>query len=319
MKELLNMPEREKNTALPLCMDILQDEHVRDINKTLSQITNDTGVPAFTRESTLARIRKFVFSAKQHLRVNTGSGEYLPPLSEMQLVTVNFAGLGSELNDLHFGIIWDVDRKRDHVSIIPTTSFKPGSTMETGVTFNLGNVGPLTGETVVLMNQITTVSRKRVQTNRFRNPATSATEVVKLSSNQKQRVYEGFRIYGLKEETLYTKHIRNAFPDTVPVFEDPEVQFTHLHRPFIEVSHSKDELIYKLYSDPNTEYKMTRQECVVQATERGQLVRAWVAAKAQINQSTQAIIKSRLDVQKDAYAALISKIRPEPENPASTA
>ncbi|MFD2328801.1 hypothetical protein ACFSR7_06010 [Cohnella sp. GCM10020058] len=316
LKQLLNLPDTQKNDVLSLCHEILQNEKLRNIAKSVSLVTDDAEVPQFTKDSTLDRIGRYIVSARAQSKLDATTRQYVPPMNKFAIVKVNFAGLGSELDDLHFGIVWDVERKRDHISIIPTTSYKPGTTRENGTTFNLGNISYLPNQTVVMMHQITSVSRKRIQSHRHYNDATGRSGVVYLSPDQRQRVYEGFRVYGLNEETLYNKHIRNSYSDTLPIFEDPEAQFDHLHRPIIDVSNTKDELVYKLYSDLNTEYKIIRKGTGIQTAERDLLLRNLVNATAQVD-ATGAIMQSRLDVRMAAYTSLLSKIIQEPKDPAS--
>lgn len=257
-------------------------------------------------EDTLNRISRYVDSAKNHIRKDD-RGLHLPKASRFMIVRVNFAGLGTELDDAHYAIVWEEHRKRDNISVIPTTSFKPVSTLETGLTFNIGHVDFLSGETVVLMDQIISISRKRLQAVRHYNPGTERREIAKLSRDQQFRVKDGFRIYGLHEATFFNEFLRDSFKDTLPELQDPDVQFDHLHRPVITIQNTKNELIYQLYNDTR-HFKISRKLFAKHGIDRYQLLSDWVNAKAQVDRATARVIKTREEVRKDGYAKIQAAI-----------
>ncbi|WP_139331797.1 hypothetical protein [Paenibacillus macquariensis] len=299
----MDLEEFERSEMLGISNGLILDSQLKKLAKTLSQIVDDSTTPAYTRLDTLDRISRYVDSAKKHSIKDDRTGELKPVVSQYMIVRVNFAGLGSELDNIHYGIVWNADRKRDHISIIPTTSFKPASTLETGETFNIGKVGFLSGETVVLMNQITSVSRKRIRTARHFNPTSDKKELVKLSLLQQKRVMEGFRIYGLKEESLSSKYIRNSFSDRLPMFDDPELQYQHLHRPIIEIENTKDLVVYRLY-DSEQEFNLHRKPFQLMDSTRNNVIKDWVEAKAIWDPDTETFVKERDEVRKDAYIVI---------------
>ncbi|MFB5678778.1 hypothetical protein [Paenibacillus terreus] len=306
LRDLLDLPPSERDELLALNQHLMKDRQIKIITKKLTQITDDTGMAQFTREDTLNRISRYVESAKNHIRKDD-NGLHLPKASQFMIVRVNFAGLGTELDDVHYAIVWEEHRKRDNISVIPTTSFKPESTLETGLTFNIGHVDFLGGETVVLMDQIISISRKRLQAVRHYNHGTGRREIAKLSKDQQLRIKDGFRIYGLHEATLFNEFIRDSFKDTLPEFQDPDVQFDHLHRPVITIQNTKDELIYQLYNDTR-QFTISRKLFAKPGVNRYQLLIDWINAKAEVDRATLEIVKSREEVRKEGYAKIQAAI-----------
>jgi hypothetical protein len=307
LSSLLNKPEHEKNHILSLYKQLLEDEKVRQLTSLLANITDDSGEPTFTRADTLSRIERYINSANRDT-VKSQQGEIKPITTSFTIVCVDFAGLGSELDNFHYGIVWEEQRKRDNVSIIPTTSFKSHKTIETDLTFNIGRVGFLQGETVVLMSQITSVSRKRIRKVRHLNPTTNSRENVKLLPMQQNRIKDGFRIYGLKERSLYNEFIRESFLDTLPILGDPELQFNHLNRPVRIVNNSKGELTYQLYGDEKIHSIKRAPYILPAAISRNKLLKNWVEAVAKIDASSK-FEKSREDIRQQAYSEIQSAIQ----------
>nr|WP_281258733.1 type II toxin-antitoxin system PemK/MazF family toxin [Melghirimyces profundicolus] len=142
---------------------------------------------------------------------------------------VRFAGLGSEINDFHYAIVWNVHRRRDHIVVIPCTSFKDESTVETETTFNIGQVGFLESQTVIMMDQITTISRKWISKTKHKAGPKGPSQYVSLVQPQMERINEGFRVLGLGEKILYHE-IRDDVK-RLPLFANHAEQYSHLHRP----------------------------------------------------------------------------------------
>ncbi|MFC5402295.1 hypothetical protein [Cohnella soli] len=311
LKDLLNMSQTEKMELLQLYQELMRDQQLKLLTKTIASITDDACTPAYIKKDTLDRVGRYVVAAKQHTRVEKSSGQHEPILEKYMVIKVNFAGLGSELDSTHYGIVWETGRRRDHVSIIPTTSFKQESTIETGESFNIGKVDFLDKETVVMMNQITSVSRKRITGSvRHYDPGSKRPLIVKLSDDQKKRIHDGFRVYGLEEQTLYNKYIKNSHADTLPVLADPEMQYSHLFRPVIEISNTKDLLVYKLYDDAR-EYRLERKSFSLTGSTRVEALKNWVEATATLDPADptkKTYSVTRDDARRSAYAVIQTAI-----------
>lgn len=313
--ELLKKPVDERIKYINTFTSVMRDSELHKLTTRIDSITDDANTATYTKVDTLKRIDRFVQSAKTHSRIKDEF--YTPPLDPFQLVLVNFAGVGSEWDDCHYAIVWDTKRKRDHVTIIPTTSFKAESTIESGTQFNIGQVGFYQEETVALMNQMTTISRKRILKYRHYNPNTkNPPAIVRLSKPQQERIKDGFRIFGLREQTLYESHILDNYRDRLPEFEYPEIQYHHLNLPYIVISSDMDCLIYKVYGDER-EYKLFRKPYQIDV-DRNKLLKKWFEAKAQIHPDTKEVIKSRDDVRRDSYAdiqaAILTFVSTEPSS-----
>ncbi|WP_189338254.1 type II toxin-antitoxin system PemK/MazF family toxin [Paenibacillus sp. IHB B 3084] len=307
--DLLNKAEYEKKHLLSLYKHIMDDQKVRQITAQLMHIKDDAGVPNLTREDTLSRVKRFIDSANKDTVKDPTSGVLKPITTQFMVVCVNFTGIGSEQDEFHYGIVWDEQRKRDNVSIIPTTSFKAEKTLDTDLSFNIGHVSFLQGETVVLMNQITSVSRKRIRNVRHKNPITDKFEIVKLSPEQQNRIKDGFRIYGLKERSLYNEFIYNSFVDTLPILEYPEVQYFHLNRPIRLVENYKNKLTYKLYDDEKVYVIERKPYKLPSGTNRIGLLKSWVEAVAIMDPLSKKIITMRDKVRQSAYEEIQNAIQ----------
>lgn len=178
---------------------------------------------------------------------------------------MRFSGLGSETDQEHFAIVWRSPRKSDAIVIIPTTSFKEESTQEHGIEFNIGKIDFMGKETVVLLEQMTTISRKRIDRRQLhktrqlisKNPVKH--KFATISIDQKNRILDGLRVYHFGETTIY-QFLKDTEIDKLPRLSDYAVQLGHLHRPFIkDVQNSDtDKLVYALHEDPNKFYTIER-------------------------------------------------------------
>lgn len=295
LRELLSLPEEERKVILEFNSKllgepsgyrsellkhyntILSDQDLLEVVRHLDRVKDDPGELAYTRSDTLKRIQRYVNSAAKETRKGP-DGTRIPRVGKFEIAKVNFAGLGSELDDKHYAIIWEAYPKRDHVVVIPTTSFKEISTLETGTSFNIGCVGAMQAETVVTLGQITTLSRKRIiNVEGYRDGTRKVYH--KLNPAQQARLLDGFRVFAFGERTLYDRFIKSTLQDRLPMFLDHDVQYAHLHRPVVVIQEEPDELKYSLYGDPATVYILQRKPFTLATGQtRSRLLKEWVDA-----------------------------------------
>ncbi|SDY86873.1 hypothetical protein [Thermoactinomyces sp. DSM 45892] len=272
-----------QNELLAYIQKASEEEVLRKIVKELCLIEPDPNVPTRTRQDTLERILRFVTIARKHDEVRFSPKHkkniYVPTIRTGELVVIQFAGLGSELDDIHYGVVWDVKHALDQVSILPTTSFKPNSTKENGLTFNIGQVGFLREETVVKLQDATSVTRKKILSNRHLDPHDPEGKLknVRLNNQQMERIQDGLRVKDFKENTLFQEILTHR-QDCLPIFDDHSVQYTHLNRPFIIHSSSHDQLRYTLHNQPNEIYTLYRKKTMLSRSERKKLLYEWANA-----------------------------------------
>lgn len=241
-------------TSLGIYSEMLEvDSILADVIKNIGEINE-------RRNDTLNRILMYTSSAKvtddkSEIEVEirgrkTRKVIFNPILTNGQVIKVNFSGLGSELYKEHFAIVWDVKENREQVTVIPTYSFKNNTILKANL-FNIGKVTTLcdyTGsETLVSVDQVTTISRKRIIQTKFNN------RMAYLTSEQKNRIIDGFRAYWVGEETLF-KHIAKTYKDHLPKFDDIKLSFDHMFRPllkykWVKINENQKLLKYSLYND----------------------------------------------------------------------
>lgn len=277
--KFLSLPDAERREWFQIMKLITQEPEFNDLIKLVAKITPDPNIPTRTRQDTLSRIKKYVNTISRHDQMfkdpRTRRTVYRPKLKPNEIILVQFAGQGSEIHDLHYGIAWYTQDNRDPVTVIPTSSFKYDSTKENGLRFNIGKVGFLPGETVVLMADITTISRKRIQTSHLLNPVTKEIGFVSLDPDQVTRVQDGFRVLGLREQTLTDVFLQQ---DRFPVLTDYDTQISHMHRPYtIEPGTTTDVLNYTVSGD-NTIYTIKKAPTTVSRKNRKHLILSWLNA-----------------------------------------
>jgi hypothetical protein len=223
-----------KPELLAAALEGLEQEELDAILTNIRDIEED-------RKETLRRIELFTKSAKERTvfteieeqrhgkkkKVRT----YNPPLSRLQVVKANFSGLGSELVDEHYVIVWDVKPNREQLVVIPTYSLKPSSVEKPNL-FSIGEVPVLhtiTGgnHTLVSVDQVTTISRKRIEVYEW------GRKRAYINRAQEKRIKEAFRVYWLRKKTLYDI-IRGYYQRYLPEFTDFNEQLSHLYRPVKE-------------------------------------------------------------------------------------
>jgi hypothetical protein len=96
-------------------------------------------------------------------KVPTDPPPLLPPIepyfSRRDFAWFEFGGVGSEIDKLHLGMVWEDNADNDEITVIPTTSTFD---KEYEDKINLGVISGLPkGDTILLVNKMMRVSRKR--------------------------------------------------------------------------------------------------------------------------------------------------------------
>lgn len=306
LEKLKDLPEKEQKELLKYFEKIAEEPTFKEIVKNIFSIKDETIVVNRTRQNTLQRLNRFTLSAKTpHEFHQVKKKNYMPILNEGELMEIRFSGLGSETDECHYAIIWKAERQRDTIVIIPTTSFKESSTLETGTTFNIGNISFMGKKTVVMLDQVTTISRKRIDRKtmyktRRKDPQTQKYEYAKITKAQENRIKDGFRVHHLNESTI-SSYLFTAVTDVLPFLNSYEEQLDHLHRPYIKnIEQSNDnQFVYALYEDPEKFYTIYLFP-IRSGSRKRQLLKAWVEAIAFTN-TDGSIAKNRTTVQQEAY------------------
>lgn len=300
----------EKNKIISIFNKVLTESLFKAIVNNLFEIQNEPPSlkhRGISRENVLQIINTFTESAKLHDSFDEENKVFTPVINDQKkkyLIEVNFAGLGSEVNGVHYAIVWEAQNNRDDIVVIPTTSFKDFSTKEKPCLFNIGKVGHMSKETVVKLDQITTISRKRIRNVVTTDQATNAAGIAALTDEQVKRIQEGFSILFLGESSLFTKEILGNHKNRLPAFDDPVLQFSHLNRPYNIVSLRPDKVIYTLQDDSSqTQYTLYRNLTRLTVPDRNRLIFTWINSVAIYDRSTRpwTLIKGRSQVQQDAY------------------
>lgn len=273
--------------------DLVKDEY-RPIHK-----------QTLTKDMILERIIRFINCSLQTDEVNDPMvpTEYKHPLVSGQVVKVLFSGVGSEIDNEHFAIVWETKSNRDQVVVIPTTSLKP-TTRETKNFFNIGKIPPFSKQTVVSLEQLTCVSRKRIVEYLFNDGRGNMVQAI-INQDQRRRIEDGFRVTLLRQKTLLDELI-NQRKDYVPEFINYSVQVKHLHRPIRNVSFDSYKLItkYQLFNDPN-QYEIKWHRTKLNRSDRKKMLKSWAYSIAEIDPISKSVIKDRDTKQQELYRQLL--------------
>lgn len=297
----LALPDSQRREWFRIMKQMVQEPNFNQLIKQLSKITPDPNVPARTREDTLDRISKYVETISRHdqqfIDPRTKRTLYRPKLKPYEMILVQFAGQGSEIHDIHFGITWDVQDNRDQVIVIPTNSFKYESSREHKLQFNIGKVGFLPEETLVKLVDICSISRKRILTNRLLDETTNQMGFIRLEPHQLKRIQYGLHAFVYGEPSLFDS-IRKQ--DRIPVLMDYDTQIHHMHLSYqVQEGTTPKVLKYKVLGD-NTVYEIHRKPTHLPKTERNKLLHQWINA-------TGKDAMSRKRNQRNAYLHMIQQ------------
>lgn len=298
-------------SLLPIFENILQDPLFINIVKEISSINDEVhplGNAITKREDILSNIERFAQCSKVSDRVNdedqNGNSkqptQFIPDLVHGQLIKVKFTGAGSEIEEDHYAIVWEAKPKRDQVIVVPTNSFKP-TTREYKHNFNIGKVFPFNKETLVCIDQITCISRKRIIEYTFYNPVLRRNNISIIEPNQKNRIFDGIRATWFNAPILLDYLLNNSHK-YIPIFSNFDQQITHLFRPYesIKYDNSKLETYYKLYND-GIWYKVSWEKSSISPSNRNKLIRSLAYARQENNSG---VLITREKMKEDSYNEL---------------
>lgn len=275
----LSLPDLEKRKWFRIMKQIESEPDFSELVELQSKITSDPISPTRTREDTLSRIKKYVETISKHDQMFPDSRTkrmiFRPRLKPHEMILVQFAGQGSEIHDLHYGIVWDVNDARDTVVVIPVSSFKYESARENGLRFNIGKVGFLFKETLVSMTDITSISRKRIHTKQVYNSVTKTFGTIQLEPEQVIRIQDGFRVLGLGEQTLGSLFINHKW---IPMLSDLDVQTPHMHRPYTIEQNTTHDVLHYTVSGDTTVYQIERVKTRLSRAEKNKFLLKWLNA-----------------------------------------
>ncbi|MFS7377919.1 type II toxin-antitoxin system PemK/MazF family toxin, partial [Carnobacterium divergens] len=222
-------------------------EPIKIIETAITAYEDDSIIKTDTAKFKLDSTKRFVEnSSKPH--VLSDGKKYSPLLKKWEIICVNFSGIGSELDNTHYAIILNCNILSDAITILPLTSFKPKVTVEDHTRFSIGKLKNQGRKSVVLFNQITTISRKRIISNLKSN-----NKNISLTDYQIRLVLSGLRVNVMKEKHLFEELISNN--SYIPEFEDPDKQYFHLRSAYkknIEES-TPIKLVYSIPDINNSE------------------------------------------------------------------
>jgi hypothetical protein len=260
-----------------------------------------------SRSDKLSSIHRFVRSIAKVDQVDniTSPTMFTPPIQKGQMIYVDFAGVGAELDNQHFAIVWDdVSINQDRIIIIPVKSEKV-KYKEYPHSFSIGKVDFLSRETWVDVRDITSISRKRIVVYQFESSvgANDHREVY-LSKQQENRIEDALRVYWGKQKTLLDRILENN-KERIPTFSDPPVQLTHMFRPIRRFNTSQDrtKTEYELFNDSiiyNINWK--HPTGLISKGQRNQFIRKMAYASAIFNGNN--VIADRNQSRQHEYAHL---------------
>ncbi|BBH23665.1 hypothetical protein Back11_50100 [Paenibacillus baekrokdamisoli] len=309
VRKLEELTLQERRSTSQHLSQIVKDETVRSIIQNISSIRDD-GI--YTKEDIYERVALFTDSSKRP----TASRVHL---KKRMMVHVDFAGLGTEHKGNHPAIVWHVENSNDRVLVIPCTSFKMDSTVESAYDINIGPAkflgpnntvhGVLSTSTVVLLDQIQPVSRKRIANYHTRNPANGSFGNARIDEIQARRIEEGLQVLMHGKKTLYEEFIYED-ETMIPEFQDHELQYKHLFRVVRVLSDQRSHIDYMVEDDANTYILYKRPAKATLSSEtRKDLLKKWIKPKA-IRNPDKTIRMVSPAVRDTAYAALLQQVAP---------
>lgn len=144
----------------------------------------------------------------QQSNFKCNNGIYYPILKRGNIVRCEFIGIGSEIDDTHYAIVWDCPLNSESITVIPITS---KFVEESKRTFLLGIINDFITDkkntiikpSYVYLNKIKEVSRKRITP--WIIPNSNPTKLVTLSNEQINRIKEAISITYLDEDCIVGK------------------------------------------------------------------------------------------------------------------
>lgn len=307
----LAVTTKNKSDLLKQLSKVISEPTSRNIIKYISEIPDCSynRLRQETRERTLERVQRYTQAAKKRDSLHHSFTKYDPDIHQYQVIKVLFSGIGSELDDEHYAIVWKVEPKSDNIVVIPTNSFKDKKKI-TATQFDIGTISLLPPvNTLVLLEQTTSISRRRIVQDLF--PANRGNRAV-IDGNQIKRIEEGLRILWLKEPSL-VQTIKDS--GMIPEFLDyADIQYMHLHRPYKKIKWiSPNRFQYNLdQKDANGNYEIFSvklYESSINKHQTEKIIRTWSEAVAEYESDGITLKKSREDAKNDAFNSMRSFIK----------
>jgi mRNA-degrading endonuclease toxin of MazEF toxin-antitoxin module len=310
VRRLEDLTIEQRRATTQQLSGIIREHVVRDIILNISSIRDDGSI---TKQDSYERVALYTKSAK----IPTTARVHL---KKRMMVHVDFAGLGTEHKGNHPAIVWHVEDSSDRVLVIPCTSFKRDSSVESPIDINIGPAkftgpnnsinGVLAVSTIVLLDQIQPVSRKRITNHLTRNPANNAYAIARIDEQQVKRIEEGLQILLYGKTTLYDEFIKDD-PIIVPEFINHQTQYSHLFRRVQVISNTGTRIEYMVQGD-ETMYFLHRRPAKPSLTEelRRQLLKQWIKPKA-VRAKDKTIVDPSPIVRDRAYNQLLQHVQPE--------
>jgi mRNA-degrading endonuclease toxin of MazEF toxin-antitoxin module len=308
----LQLQDRQKHTKD--LSNTVPEQTFRDVVSNLAELKVKFQQTDVT--DLLERVLLYTTSAKEINEYIPGTNLFKITLKETQMVHVNFAGLGSEHLGEHPAIVWDTEQKRDHVLVIPCTSYKTDTTVESETAINIGFAGffdshgvlssVLNVSTVVLLDQIQSVSRKRITRHKTTDPATQKGGIARIGPTQVQRIEEGMRILFFGEKTYFEKELLDI-QGVLPEFSHELDQYLHMHRSNYTII--TDDGTNVKYNIDGKEYEMIRRKTSMNNKERKKLLKEWNNPRAKKNRNGD-VIETTTVVRQHKYQEIKSNFLP---------
>jgi mRNA-degrading endonuclease toxin of MazEF toxin-antitoxin module len=264
----------------------------------------------------LKRISLYTKSAKEQYDYIPGTKMFRIALSQFQMIHVDFAGLGSEHLGEHPAIVWNTEPSRDHIVVIPCTSYKVDTTVESETAIDIGparffdqnknETSRLTVRTVVLLDQIQSISRKRITRHKTTDPATNRGGIAKFGLDQIKRIEEGLKILFFNANTFFEKELLNI-QGVLPELTLTD-QYLHMHRSdYTIITDDGQNLIYEL---DQVRYTLIRRATNMTNKNRKKLLKEWNNPRA-IKDTNGNLIKTTPQVRQQRYNLIQTKYQPQ--------
>lgn len=310
-----NLQESERKKHSKELAVTIPEKVFRDIVANLAIVQGEFGEE--DARSTLEGVHLYSKSAKELHQYLPNSKRFKISLSKGQMIHVDFSGLGSEHLGEHPAIVWDTQHTRDHVLVIPCTSYKLDTTVESEIAFDIGPArffdtnGAITSHlairTVVLLDQIQPVSRKRIVRHKTIDPLTRKGGIAKFGQDQLSRIEAGLKVLFFAEKTFFEKELLDI-KGVLPEFLTNPDQYLHMHRSDYKII-SDDDINMKYEIDGN-EFEMKRRQTSMLNKDRKRLLKGWNNPRAIKNKDGD-IIKNTPSVRQDKYTLIQNAYLPD--------
>ena len=220
------------------------------------------------------KLKSFVKSDIKE-EVKDKNGDFQPSFQELEIVSIDYTGVGTELNNKHYGIVFKAYKKRGAVMVIPLTSkLKEQLPMK----FNLGDLkveGMPKNESIIDLSGMGEVSRKRIKKlKQQENPVTKKMEFPALARAKfYEKIMNGIAVTSIGLQTVedyLNSYGGQLMPEKLTEF------FEHRHKAISEARVDKQtkELIYYEWNKKHqTTLKLMEPLKPITRTEKYQLIK----------------------------------------------